>query len=150
MGRLGYLRDELGWIVPWFRRGRNRVVAGIALLVLATALPWVKATVSGRTVAKGSVEDLGVVVWTVLAALYVLGAARDWDAVAGAAAVVVGLAAVGLFVLYLQVPGFGYPLVPGFDTPPEDVRVASGLYVLLVGGLVVLSGGLEVLLAGRR
>ena len=135
-------------------------LAGAALVLLATSLPWLSYgvapgtgfptrtnDVTGATLAPGTraLALLG------LAGVAALAATRDWGRLAVGA--VVALAGAGICVVLIQV--LADPAAAVLERSPGDVAVTSRLalggwpYVALLGGLLLLAAGLLTVVRGR-
>jgi hypothetical protein len=137
------------------RRGvaRAAVLAGVGVTLVGAFLPWIvpdppllEVPVSSRPGTEADGHITLALAYVALGVMTVRGRARFRMAVVTACGI--GIAAVG--VAYAADLAYGYEILPA-DGPIESVgRVISdpgtGVYVTVLGGLLVLAGGIAGLL----
>jgi hypothetical protein len=124
---------------------RAAVLAGAGVTVVGAFLPWIVADPPLISVSRSGIDAHGTVT-LVLAAVAVGAVATSARDVLGLAVVCLcgaGIAAVGS--VYVADLAYGYDLVPAegiVETVGKEIAdPATGVYVTLVGGALVLAGG---------
>ena len=110
------------------RQSEQVSLVGAALTVVGAPLPWVSVSFVGASVSATGLDGDGVITLVLAAIAGVVLLARDWDEMDRIGVLALGglVAVIGVFDL-LGLPGAASPGI--------------GLYVTIVGGIVLATGG---------
>jgi len=130
------------------------ILTGAGVTVVAGFLPWVVAEAFGFRVTQTGFDVDGAVTVVLAAVAVGMVAVRLRDRIGMAVASVCGAGIVAVGGLYVADLAYGYDLVPAsgiVETVGKRVAdPAIGVYVTLLGGVLVLIGGLIGFAGGHR
>lgn len=134
-----------------YSRGEKVTLAGVVVAAVGSFLPWVKVSLIGTQTVTGIDGGDGLIVLGIVAAVGIALLVRDLGRIGRGLVALSGLVVAGLAAMYINDPvaGVEFESQSEAELAQAVADPAFGLYVVLVGGILVVVGAALGFHSGR-